>query len=74
MYYVFDILFLDKKNICSNPLLERKKQLKTIIGKSNFIKYSDHIQEKGIDFFKLALKNNLEGIMAKKINSLYLQA
>jgi bifunctional non-homologous end joining protein LigD len=72
IYYVFDVLYIDKKNICSLPLLERKKQLKNLLKKNDFIKYSDHIEEKGIEFYKLTKKHNLEGIMAKQIYSEYL--
>ena len=72
LYYVFDVLYINKKNICSLSLLERKKRLKKLLKKNDFIKYADHIEEKGIEFFKLAIKNNLEGIMAKRAHSEYL--
>ncbi len=71
IYYVFDVLYINKKNICSLPLLERKNRLKKLLKKSNFIKYTDHIKEKGIEFYELAVKNNLEGIIAKKADSKY---
>jgi bifunctional non-homologous end joining protein LigD len=43
-----------------------------LLKKSDFIKYSDHIEEKGIEFYKLAGKHDLEGIMAKEADSKYL--
>jgi bifunctional non-homologous end joining protein LigD len=70
-YYVFDLLSVDGKSIYDLPLIERKKLLKTIIKKNAVIKYSDHVLENGIDFFKAAQKQDLEGIMAKKIDSQY---
>ena len=72
IYYVFDALYINKKNICSLPLLERKNQLKKLLKKNDFIKYSDHIEEKGIEFYKLTGKHHVEGIMAKQIDSKYL--
>ena len=36
------------------------------------IKISDHIEKEGIAFFNEAVKNGLEGIMAKKSDSLYI--
>lgn len=72
IYYVFDILYINNKKITSLPLLERKKQLKKLLKKSDFVKYSDHIAEKGIEFFKQARKHDLEGIMAKRADSKYL--
>jgi bifunctional non-homologous end joining protein LigD len=70
-YYVFDILELNGKNVCHLPLLERKKLLKKIIPENEVIKYSDHIAEKGKDFFKAAVKLDMEGILAKKADSNY---
>ena len=70
-YYVFDVLKIDGIDTTSLPLIERKRLLKKIIPASNVIKYSDHILENGINFFKEAQKNDLEGIMAKKKDSEY---
>ena len=73
LYYVFDLLFLDKKDIRHLPLLERKELLKKLLEKNNngLIRYCDHIDEKGIAFFATAKKANLEGIIAKKADSNY---
>lgn len=72
-YRVFDLLHLNGEDLYNLPLLDRKKLLKKLLGrKQEVIKYSDHITEKGIDFFNVAVKHNLEGIMAKKADSLYL--
>lgn len=71
IYYVFDLLQVNKKNICSLPLIERKKQLKKFLKKNDVVRYSDHIEEKGIEFFKQAVKHNLEGIIAKQADSKY---
>jgi len=70
-YYVFDLLELNGQDICDQPLLERKKLLRALLKKNNVIKYSDHIAEKGIDFFNLTGKQGLEGIMGKDGRSLY---
>ena len=70
-YCVFDLLELNGQDICDQPLLERKKLLRALLRKNNVIKYSDHIAEKGIDFFNLTGKQGLEGIMGKDGKSLY---
>lgn len=72
-YYVFDILYLNGRDLRGVPLIERKKLLKEMIEKGplSLVRYSDHIDEKGKAFFKEAEKNKLEGIMAKKMDSLY---
>ncbi|MES2762630.1 MAG: DNA ligase D [Bacteroidota bacterium] len=70
-YYVFDVLSINGTDTCDLPLLERKALLKKLLKKNNVIKYSDHIEEHGTDFFEVARERNLEGIMAKKADSLY---
>ena len=70
-YYVFDILSLNGHSTCELPLIERKELLQSIIKKSEVVKYSDHIREKGIAFFNISAEKNLEGIMAKKADSQY---
>lgn len=73
LYYVFDLLFLDKKDIRDLPLLERKELLRKLLEKNNdgLIRYCDHIFEKGKAFFESAKKANLEGIIAKEAKSKY---
>lgn len=70
-YYVFDLLSLNGNSTYELPLIERKELLKKLLPKNAVIKYSDHIIAKGKDFFEAAKKNDLEGIMAKKAESLY---
>ncbi len=72
-YYVFDIMQLDGHDTTQLPLVERKELLKLLLSKYKFdnIYYSDHIEAKGIAFFEKAVKENLEGIIAKDANSPY---
>jgi bifunctional non-homologous end joining protein LigD len=72
IYYVFDILWLDGKDLRELPLLERKEILQQIMPENEAIRYSDHVEEKGTEFFKLAEEEGLEGIMAKRSDSTYL--
>ncbi len=71
LYYVFDLLELNGTKLYSSPLIERKNLLKELIEDNNIIRYSDHIEERGEDFFEVSKLKNLEGIMAKKKDSLY---
>jgi len=70
-YFVFDLLYLKEYDLRDLPLIERKNLLKEIIPAASNIKYSDHIEEKGRSFFSLCKKKGLEGIIAKKANSIY---
>ena len=71
VYYVFDILSCKKKGLTQLPLLERKKILKHILRKNSVIRYTTHIETNGKDFFKAVKTENLEGMMAKRKDSLY---
>ncbi len=71
MFYVFDVLSINETSTTDLPLLERKKLLKKLLKTNAVVKYSDHIEEYGEEFFEIAVKRNLEGIMAKKADSFY---
>jgi bifunctional non-homologous end joining protein LigD len=70
-YYVFDILWLNGKDLRQLPLLKRKKILNRVLPTSDTIKISEHIETEGEKLFKAAKALKLEGIMAKKADSLY---
>ena len=71
VYYVFDLLRLKNKDLYDVPLIDRKTRLQKLIGENDVIKYSDHVVEQGDSFFEAAKQKDLEGIMAKKADSLY---
>ncbi len=70
-YYVFDLLWLKGKKLYSMPLIQRKELLAEIIEKNPVIKFSDHVEESGEEFFEVIKEKNLEGIMAKRKGSEY---
>lgn len=72
-YYVFDLLHQEGELLVNLPLIERKERLKKLLESFPLerVRYSDHILEKGIPFFKKAAKKELEGIIAKKSDSHY---
>jgi bifunctional non-homologous end joining protein LigD len=70
-YYVFDILSLQHEDLKQLPLVERKKILKKLIRKSGPVVFCSHIEEHGKDFFKAVKAEDMEGIIAKKKDSLY---
>ncbi len=70
-YYIFDLLELNGEDTTNLPLIDRKELLQKIIPQNEVIKYSDHILEKGKSFFQVSTEKNLEGIMAKRLDSKY---
>ncbi|TDH29126.1 DNA ligase D [Segetibacter sp. 3557_3] len=71
LYYVFDLLRLNGNDLYSMPLIQRKELLRDIFIESQVIKYSDHVLEEGESFFEVAKEKDLEGVIAKKSESLY---
>ncbi len=70
-YYVFDCLSIGGKSIEDKPLTERKALLKALLPESDTIRYCDHVEEKGKEFFKALQKQGLEGMVAKKADGAY---
>jgi len=74
-YFVFDLLYLNGYDLRSRPLLERKQLLQNLLSRyslqSSLVQYSDHVIQKGKAFFRQAVKQGLEGIMAKDGQSFY---
>jgi bifunctional non-homologous end joining protein LigD len=73
IYYLFDLLWLDGVNVMDRPLHERKKLLRSIAPEDDsIIKISNNFDATGKELFELADKMGLEGIIAKKSNSIYI--
>lgn len=71
LYYVFDCISYQGKDITDLPLLERKKIAQSLVPKNSVIRYSDHIEGAGKEFFAHVIKLNVEGMIAKRADSLY---
>ena len=72
-FVAYDILYYRDKDISYSPLMERKKYLQDVIIENNMISVSRYIENNGIMLFNLVKEKGLEGIVAKKKNSLYFQ-
>ncbi len=70
-YYVFDLLWMDGKDLTLLPLSQRRILLKQIIPDNPIIRLSENFEVNGIDFFETVKNMGLEGIMAKKADSTY---
>ena len=70
-FTAFDILYLDGGQITALPLMERKKLLAGQVSESERFAVSRIVESHGIEFYQLAEKNGLEGIVAKRRGSRY---
>jgi len=70
-FTVFDILYYDDHEVTKLPLMQRKKLLEKNIKENERMAISRYIEEQGVEFYELAEKNQLEGIVAKRKDSKY---
>ena len=70
-YVVFDILYLDGRDLRCEPLETRKKLLKKMLPENKTIVYSEHIEGSGKAFFAQTQKQGLEGMIGKDKRSAY---
>lgn len=70
-YFVFDLLWLDGRDYMKEPLYKRKSSLKNILPKSPVVVYQSEMNMYGNAAYKMAQGEGLEGIMAKRIDSIY---
>lgn len=71
LFYVFDILWYEGKDLTGLPLIDRKVILQAVLPQSSNIQVSDYFMESGSKFYDTAKSLGLEGIIAKKIDGLY---
>jgi bifunctional non-homologous end joining protein LigD len=71
LYYAFDLLYLDGYDLRRVPLEERKNKLASLLVTGDSVRYSDHYEKQGKALFEMARAKGLEGILAKKRDSLY---
>ncbi|MGA2913559.1 MAG: DNA polymerase ligase N-terminal domain-containing protein [Methanoregula sp.] len=70
-YIVFDILEKDKKPLIDLPFSERRKILEKSVTEGSHVILSVPVEARGEDYYKAAIAKGLEGVMAKRKDSLY---
>jgi bifunctional non-homologous end joining protein LigD len=70
-YMVFDLLSFDGFDTRDLPLAERKRLLRQLLPGAGVLRYVDHIEERGEDFYEGILSLGLEGMVGKRADSTY---
>ena len=73
VYYVFDLLMLDGKDLRALPLIKRKTLLERLLKPHPQLNYVDHVEGQGLAMFAGALALKLEGVVAKDSKSPYVE-
>ncbi|WP_433903217.1 DNA ligase D [Sphingobacterium puteale] len=71
-YCVFDLLWLDGQDLRGFPLTERKELLKMLVKDNDTFRFSESFDD-GPALYQQMLDLNLEGIVAKKRDSQYIE-
>ncbi len=71
-YYIFDLLWHEGYDLKKLPLYQRRQMLQKLIPPNNdTIRLSENFETSAASFLNAASKMGMEGIMAKKADSLY---
>jgi ATP-dependent DNA ligase len=73
IFFAFDLLFLDGKDLRDLPLEERRVRLRKLIPKRarSPLQFSEGVTGEGSDVFAVAEQLGLEGIVSKRLGSRY---
>lgn len=71
IYYVFDLVWLDGYDLKNLPLTKRRDLLQQIVPKEGPIRMSENFEASATEFLEAARNMGLEGIIAKKADSVY---
>jgi bifunctional non-homologous end joining protein LigD len=71
-YHAFDLLFLDGRDLRQLPYVERKRRLEQLLqGAPDILIFVEYLEADGARVFAHACKMGLEGIVAKRRDSVY---
>lgn len=71
IYYVFDVLWLEGRDLMDQPLSQRRALLTKILPQAGAIRESHSFDTSADDFLAAAKKMGLEGMIAKRLDSPY---
>src|SRR6266850_512720 len=71
IYQVFDILYADGEDLTRKPLRERLRRLDEVLTPMGSIRRSEGFPGTGIALFEAAREQGIEGIVAKRLDSIY---
>ena len=72
-FVAYDCLQVNDRVLLDTPLIERKMILQELVRENERIAISRYIEEKGTQLYALTVQKELEGVVAKRKNSLYYQ-
>lgn len=72
VFYAFDLLYLNGRDLRRLPLRERRRMLEPLVaGREGAIRLSEEVEADGDEFLRAACQHGLEGIVAKHLERPY---
>jgi bifunctional non-homologous end joining protein LigD len=75
VYYAFDLIHRDGRDLAALPLIERKAELKLLLdageAAGGTLRYSEHFEADGAQVLAQACSMSLEGIVSKQVDAPY---
>lgn len=73
VYFAFDLIHLDGRDLRPEPLLARKELLADLLSEADHasLRYSEHFREPGATMLDHACRMGLEGVISKRIDAPY---
>ena len=70
-YYIFDVLYLAGHDVTRLELRHRKELLRRALTFKDRLRFSEHREARGEEYFSEACRKGWEGIIAKRADSIY---
>jgi len=71
LYYVFDVLWYKGDDLTGKSILERRSVLERILKPTAEIQLGNYVEDEGKALFELTKERGMEGIIAKRKDSIY---
>ncbi|MCC8193422.1 MAG: DNA ligase [Deltaproteobacteria bacterium] len=70
-FIAYDILYLGRESLVERPLEDRKSLMEQTLAVNNRLVVSRYIAERGLALYRLVVEQGLEGVVAKRLGSVY---
>jgi hypothetical protein len=73
IFYAFDLLYLNDRDLRQLPLIQRKEKLRRLLEKSRLtaVMCGKYVEQRGVDLFNEVCQRNLESVVAKRKSGTY---
>ena len=71
LYYVFDVLWYNGDDLTGNPILDRRSVLERVVKPREGVQLGSYVEVEGKALFNLTKEKGMEGIIAKRKDSIY---